>query len=191
MTIPVAPLHQAAMQGDIATIKRLVAEGADINETNPIYMVTPLALAASNASPDVLRTMVELGANILASPAEAENGTPLRMAVMAGKADNVQALLELGADVNEANPKNGTLLHAAAKRGSKQIVKMLIQAGADLDRPGPNGQTPLDVVQTQRKQMEEAMKTMRGMPVPPQLQQHVDGLKELEKFLSGNHDEKR
>ncbi len=184
MTIPAAPMHQAAMQGDLAAMERLIAEGADINEINRIYIVTPLALAASNASPEMLRRMVELGADLHAKGTQAESGSPLQMAVMAGKAENVRALVELGADVNEYNQNMGTLLHAAAMRGSKQVVKLLMEFGADPHRPGPSGETPLDVVQAQRKQMDEAMKMMRGMPVPPQLQEHLDGLKELEEFLS-------
>ena len=187
--VSTSPVHEAAMRGDLAAIERLVGEGANINETNQMFIVPPLSLAAGNASPEFLRRMVELGADVHFRGNQGVGSSPLHMAVMAGKGDNVRELIALGADVNEYDQHTGTLLHAAAMRGSKPVVKLLLELGADPTRLSPNGETPADIVRNQLKQMDEAMKMMRGMPTPPQLQEHIDGLKKLEEFLSESPNE--
>ena len=69
---------------------------------------------------------------------------PLADAAMDGDRAAIEALLERGADVNEAQGDGMTALHWAADHGDAEMADLLIQAGANLDavtRLG--GYTPL------------------------------------------------
>ena len=57
--------------------------------------------------------------------------------------DAVEAVLELGADVNAANEAGDTALHAAASHGMNSIIELLAARGADLRAENRRGETPL------------------------------------------------
>ena len=63
-------LHVASQRGCVEHIHRLVILGADVNEISQIPSdlvgVTPLMVAAMFNTPDVLRCLIELGANVSA-----------------------------------------------------------------------------------------------------------------------------
>jgi len=64
---------------------------------------------------------------------EAEQ-TPLHLAVIAGRRDVVEALLDLGADVMARDGADrATPLHWAADRGDLDLVELLVARGAELD----------------------------------------------------------
>ena len=73
-----------------------------------------------------------------------DNGaTPLHMA--AGNADaveNLQMLIEVGADIEARNDDGATPLHRAASESSA-AVRTLVDAGADIMARMENGRTPL------------------------------------------------
>lgn len=192
-TIPAAPMHQAAIRGDIATLKRLIAEGADINEINRIYVVTPLAAAAHAVSPDVLRKLVELGADVQLRGPTPESASPLHFAVTAGNVENARTLIELGANVHEVHPHAGSLLAVAIMHILPEMVKLLVELGADPNQSGPNGMSPLQMVKAQQKGIESVvkMRTEAGLDMPPVLKQQIDDLAKMEAFLSATKNEER
>lgn len=57
--------------------------------------------------------------------------------------DEIQELLELGADIDIQNYKGKTGLHYAAKAGFLKVINLLIENGADLDALDNDGETPL------------------------------------------------
>ncbi|TKX19070.1 ankyrin repeat-containing protein 29 [Elsinoe australis] len=69
--------------------------------------------------------------------------TPLHLAVIHGRDDIVELLLEHGADIHANSTGGWTALHNACAHGSNSIVKMLIQSGADINARLFNGRTPL------------------------------------------------
>lgn len=95
--------------------------------------------AATLKQPEVLRTLLKLGANVFKENDDDE--TPLFLAAKSGCLECAKILLKAGADPNglsrdSALPEEyGNTPLAAAKTDS--IAEALIQAGADPDRPVP------------------------------------------------------
>jgi len=59
--------------------------------------------------------------------------------------ESVKMLVELGADVNEANETGWTPLHAAAFAVEDPVIQFLVEKGAKLDVKNGCGQTPLSL----------------------------------------------
>ncbi len=66
----------------------------------------------------------------------------LRAAVLSGKYDDVQALLDKGADVNMTDTDGETVLHIAMRISSATDVMQLLGAGADTNHADAEGVTP-------------------------------------------------
>ena len=60
----------------------------------------------------------------------------------------VTAALDLGSDVNAANPAGDTAMHIAAAQGYREIVKLLASRGADVNARNGKGLTPLGALAT-------------------------------------------
>ena len=90
---------------------------------------TPLAYAATNGKTEVVRYLLDIGAN---PNALSPNGTTaLMMAVRGGHAETVDLLLAKGADVNLRNQNGATALAWATRGGFDTIEKSLRQARRD------------------------------------------------------------
>ena len=141
---PDSPVADAAMQGDAATVRALLAQGADVNEAQGDGM-TALHWAARNRDADLARTLLEAGADVGAGT-RIGHYTPLHLAAEAGSGEVVGVLLGAGADpmariVGAGSP---TPLHFAAAAGSERAVEALVAAGADVNAAEQAwGQTPL------------------------------------------------
>lgn len=91
-----------------------------------------LHIAAEEASPEVLRLLLEYGANInLLSQYER---TPLHCATISGRVDNMKELVKSGADVDMGDHDGETALQYAAKGGDLDAIKILFDAGADVNK---------------------------------------------------------
>ena len=135
------PLHDAAKNGDVATVKQLLDQGADIAQ--PDDAGEPVLLIASLAGkPDVVALLLERGSNI-----EIRNKgglTALHAAAYGGNLDTVKLLVEKGAAVNdEKNFYHMTPLHAAAEEGHADVVAFLLTNKAEVEPKERNGYTPL------------------------------------------------
>ncbi len=114
-------IHVAAMQGDIETIARELAEGV----------------------------AVDLPSDKSRAPRWQAGSTPLMWAAARGRPDAVRFLLEAGADIHARSERGITPLMAAAGAmptiGSDLLscVRLLIKAGADLEAIDQEGRTAI------------------------------------------------
>jgi len=130
-------LHGAACLGDVDEVKRLIAEGADINAKSDSGW-TPLHRAVYEGHESLVELLVTRGADINAQ--FRLGGTPLSFAAIKGQKDMVEFLLAKGADINI-----GTPLVGAAVNGHTAIVELLLARGADVNlKDKYNGRTALE-----------------------------------------------
>ena len=131
---------QAVREGRTATVKRLLAGGADANESR-IGKTTVLMYAAQNGHPELVKVLIEAGAKVNAKDSDGDGA--LMYAASYGRADVVKTLMASGAEVNAQNNKAETALLAAALRGHTETVKALLVAGANPALKDSEGKTAL------------------------------------------------
>src|SRR5262245_3895186 len=126
---PKTPLIGALLHNDVAEAKRLLAGGADPNDSGFVGM-PPIVLAIVRQNVDLVRMMVARGADLNAR--DRSGSTALMWAAFneTGDARLVEALLELGADPAAANQAGETALVWALRRGDTPVVSALRRAGA-------------------------------------------------------------
>lgn len=140
---PEAPVADAAMNDDVARVRALLHEGADVNASQGDGM-TALHWAAENGNAELAEMVLVAGANP-GSVTRVGDYTPLHIAAKNGRADIVAVLLDAGADPRaRTSPAGIRPLHYAAASGSLEAVEALIHHGAEVDVREPRWlQTPL------------------------------------------------
>ena len=127
-------IYEATDANDIAILKLLLDAGAvvSINKPRNILGITSLMKAAKEGYLDIVKLLVEYGADIkLRANVKFEySKTALLYAIKEERAKVVEYLLSLGADPNTKNSGNTTALMMAAGRGNIEIINMLLEAGA-------------------------------------------------------------
>ena len=129
------PVADAAMRGEWAAVRAMVAEGADVNAAQGDGM-TALHWAARLGDAPTVRMLVQAGANI-AAKTRLGGFTPLLLAAQTGQAAAVEALVAAGADARSATANGTTALMLAAASGSASAVRTLLAAGAPVDATEP------------------------------------------------------
>lgn len=70
---------------------------------------------------------------------------PIHISCVQGNIDELQTLLDNGADVNASGEHGYTPLHSAVEQGQLVVVRHLIAAGADVSITNNDGDTPLQL----------------------------------------------
>ena len=144
--------YDAASTGNLERVMLLVEQGTEKNKMYNIDMnrygtyddyETALAVAAENGHLDVVRVLVNQGADM--EMADSVGYTPLINASFNGHLDVVRYLLEQGANRDKAECTGRTPLHVAASVGYLKIAKLLMVYGADLNAKDKNGMLPIDM----------------------------------------------
>jgi len=139
---PASPIADAAMRGDVATVRMLIARRADVNAPQGDGM-TALHWAADHGDSAMAAELLRAKANV-ASRTRIGAYTPLHIAARTGSPAVVRALLAAGSDVKATTTSGATALHFAAAAGNPDVVKALLSKGADPNaRESSWGQTPL------------------------------------------------
>jgi ankyrin repeat protein len=131
--IGATPLLVAATYLEVDVVRALVNGHASPsltlpNGTSPLLAAAGIAVQREPRPPDIL---LDADSPVL-FPRSEKNVV-----------DSVRALLDAGADVNQANDAGDTALHAAAGAGMTSVIQLLADRGAKLDVKNKQGQTPL------------------------------------------------
>ena len=94
----------------------------DINYKN-YYGVTALMTASTENNIDLIKLLIEKGANI--NDKEVDGWTSLMIASVYGHKEIVELLIEKGANINDKNNENDTALILATDLGYVEIVKLI------------------------------------------------------------------
>ena len=152
-------LMNCGRTGNAAAVKALIAAGAKVNAKEPEHDQTALMWAAAEKHPDVVRVLLDAGADfrarsrtytqIVTSEVTQRAGreelnytvlrggsTPLLFAARSGDVESVGALLTAGADVNDTLPDGMGALVLAAQSGNGLVARLLLEKEAD-----PNAST--------------------------------------------------
>ena len=139
-------LESAAAKGDTDLVRRMLATRENI--PSPVMYQT-LRAAASKGSLELVRLLIDRGADLNGAPADPKDPqTVLMAAAQSGKADVVKEILLHRPDVNAKSYTGETALTMFLERGgehegAEEIVKALISYGADLRQVDEQGRTPL------------------------------------------------
>jgi len=137
-----APVADAAMQGDLAGLRALVAKGADVNAPQGDGM-TALHWAAQRGDSAMATALLRARASVRAATRVGAH-QPLHVASASGSTAVVRLLLAAKADARATTTEGITPLHLAAMAGVPGALTALLKAGADVNalEPGWN-QSPL------------------------------------------------
>ena len=156
-------------------VRELVAHGANPNSRYGRFKggvgrlnytdATPFLMAAESSDVELLRLLLELGAD----PAlcNVDHCTPLLAAAAVGVLSDgdesagtqeeaieaIELLLELGADINAVDEQGNTVMHGAAYASWSELIPLLAERGADAtiwNRKNKLGWTPLQIAQGHR-----------------------------------------
>jgi len=128
------PLHKAALDGDVARVKTLIARGYDVNEKSSSgYTTEDIKKRAAkwNKNPDGTMTITRvidvgvIGISLYRSDDWARGSTPLHAAVLGNNAEIVRVLIDLGADPNMKNDFGKTPYQIADGLNLIEIVDIL------------------------------------------------------------------
>jgi ankyrin repeat protein len=135
-------LHFAVSWGLYSTVEWLIDElSENVDSQRSTDNATPLHLASESGNVDVVRMLIERGAD---PTAQSKDGwTVLHHALGSGNVDVVRMLIEHGADPTAQSKDGWTVLHHASGSGNVDVVRMLIERGADPTAQSKDGQTVL------------------------------------------------
>ena len=136
------PVADAAMHDDVASVRKLLKHGANVNAAQGDGM-TALHWAAEQGDAPMTAALLAAHADVRAVT-RIGGYTPLHIAGKSGNAAVVRALIKAGSDVNAVTSNGATALHFAAAAGNVDAINALLDRGANPNvRESDWGQTPL------------------------------------------------
>lgn len=145
-------LMDAVYFDDIPKAMALINRGAPVNSPEKNTSFTPIFMAISNGSEDMLRMLIEKGASMdiyddkgYAPIHRAVTGENYTASAPYPANTMIQVLLEYGADINQGTQKDGvTPLMITAQEHKGNIMTFLIESGANEELTDRHQRTALD-----------------------------------------------
>lgn len=124
------PLMKAAVDLDVAAVRRLLREGAQVNVSDADGY-TPLHYAVHCGEIEIVQMLLDAGADVKA--ATKQGVTPLSYSIdmMCPNPEITLALIRAGANVNAADKDGNTPLYIATTESSLEVMEELLKRGAD------------------------------------------------------------
>jgi len=132
-------------QDDTAGIEDLIEQGTNINAgLGDSSYYKPIHLAAELGSEDVIRTLIEHGAEINTENNDTlQEMQPLHYAARNENDNITQILIEHGANINATDGHGRISLHYAAMNGNENVAQIHIDHGAEINAVDLYGRIPL------------------------------------------------
>ncbi|MBN2858477.1 MAG: ankyrin repeat domain-containing protein, partial [Candidatus Delongbacteria bacterium] len=137
----VTDIKTAITNSDLVLVKSMIEGNKDLLESRIDTYFTPLNYAALEGKTDIVKYLVDKGADI--NTRDREGSIPLQNAAIKGYFEIVKILVENGSDVNYKDYNDVTPLHFACMSGNLEMIKFLESKGANLKGVNSNGNTPL------------------------------------------------
>ena len=133
--------HQAAAEGDLETVRSLLADDPGLLDSRNARNETALHGAAMGGHADLVAFFLDSG--IPVDIGDNEGSTALDCVAIYGYPDLARSLIERGADINHSDDLGMAPLHFACYNGNAAIAALLLERGADVHATNRNGATPL------------------------------------------------
>lgn len=118
----------AARNGNIATVRRLLEQGVNVNARSDHK--TALSLAALGGHHNIVKLLINKGANIHTK--DERNMTPLTWASVRGNMNTIRHLLNAGANINAKSQGGHTALVYSIIQGRPHVTRLLLERGANI-----------------------------------------------------------
>jgi ankyrin repeat protein len=124
-------------------VEGLLNNGADVNVKERLTSDTPLIYAIERQPANIVKMLIDAGANVNYRVKYATRQSVLHIAVSQQDAAKVKMLIDAGADVNVQENFEVTPLLIASGNKNTTITKLLLDGGADANLKDHYGNTPL------------------------------------------------
>ncbi|NEO82831.1 MAG: ankyrin repeat domain-containing protein [Spirulina sp. SIO3F2] len=120
-------LAQAADEEKLQVVQLLLELGVEVNDIDKLLYTyeVPIARAARKGNEQIVKRLIDAGANVNASNDDPEYWNPLMCGVSSGVLSVVQLLVEAGANVNEFRQGGNSALQMAIDSNFHEIVDYL------------------------------------------------------------------
>ena len=165
-----APIHDAAFNGDLETLRRLLAEGVSPDATDgSARRRTPLhclcqRFDATGDPAACFKLLRDAGASL--DTVDRDSWTPLHHAAIRAHVEILTLLVEAGANVNAADSDGCTALHFAPSTRALACVEVLLAAGASVNARNVSGRTPFDAALSNDKRRWWPLFLRAGAQIP-------------------------
>jgi ankyrin repeat protein/caspase domain-containing protein len=157
------PLMQAVKKGDINSVKPLLDQGADVNET--FYGETALMVASYYGPIEIVKMLLNRGADV--NIVRGDGWSALSYAASGRQTDTVKLLLNRGADIDEAiwGLRENTIAQAKDAVAVLQKFKKQKIASQSITHPSPQSLTKEDLANIVKSAVEDAKKSQEVLPL--------------------------
>jgi len=154
---PEFKLLEAAKNGDLAIVEAILEAEPELVNCRDLdgRQSTPLHFAAGYNHPEVVKLLLEKGANLQAR--DKGGLVPLHNACSYGHYEVAELLIRYGANVNVTDLWKYSPLHEASSKSKPDIVRLLLKHKADPKKKNRNGETPLDLVKEDDEEVRDLL----------------------------------
>lgn len=138
-------IFEAAVLGRADVVRALVDADPSMMHAVAGDGFHPLGLAAYFKQPDVVRLLLDRGADPRQAASNGARVQAIHAAVSSNQPQVVAWLLDAGADVNARQQQDYTPLMGAAANGRTELLDLLLARGADASLTTSDGKTAADI----------------------------------------------